>query len=226
MQQPRNRQGHPTQQHATDRGRGRGGRGRGRGGPGRGGRHNPNNPAGVPNTHQVVAGAHVSIVLKVDQPTGRQVQGTVADVLTSGNHPHGIKVRLVDGRVGRVQRMATEQEARAGSDGLSNLGRNGEPNGGIYQGVTTTTQPSNSRFNIRYRDVREEEEMNGPPASYSLGDLLPQGHPLLEQHDVHEPDDASGPADVSSTTQAMCPVCNEFEGDEAAVAHHVSSHFD
>ncbi|GME39275.1 Mfs multidrug transporter [Neofusicoccum parvum] len=151
MQRPRNRQGRPPQQPA-DRGSGPRGRGgRGRGGPGRGGRHDSHAPSNVPTTHQVVSGAHVSIVLKVDQPTGRQVQGTVADVLTSGNHPHGIKVRLVDGRVGRVQRMATEGEARAGSEGLSNLGRNGEPDAGAHQGVRTT-RPSNSRFDIRYRD--------------------------------------------------------------------------
>ncbi|OJD31530.1 mfs multidrug transporter [Diplodia corticola] len=219
MQRPRNRQGRPTQQQTADRGRGRGGRGRG--GPGRGGRYNSNAPSSVPNTHQVVAGAHVSIVLKVDQPTGRQVQGTVADVLTSGNHPHGIKVRLVDGRVGRVQRMATENEARAGSAGLSNLGRNGEASGGIHQGVTTTTQPPSSRFDMRYRDIREEEEMERPPAGYSLADLLPPDHPLQEQHDVHDE-----PAAFSSAPQVVCPVCQDFEGDEMAVAHHVNSHFD
>lgn len=49
----------------------------------------------------------MSIVLKVDQATGREVQGTVRDLLTRGNHPRGIKVRLQDGRVGRVQRMVT-----------------------------------------------------------------------------------------------------------------------
>lgn len=218
MQRPRNRQGRPQQQQSADRGRGRGGRGRG--GSGRGGRNNFNAPSGVPSIQQVVAGAHVSIVLKIDQPTGRQVQGTVADVLTSGNHPRGIKVRLVDGRVGRVQRMATEQEARAGSEGLSNLGRNGEPNGGVYQGVTTTTRPSNSRFDIRYRDVREEEDLEGPPTGYSLDAFLPPDHPLQERHD-----DTREPTGLSSATQ-VCPVCNDFEGDELAVSHHVSSHFD
>lgn len=221
MQRPRNRQGRPSQHPSADRGRGRGGS------RGRGGRFNSNGPSSVPSIQQIVSGAHVSIVLKVDQPTGRQVQGTVADVLTSGNHPRGIKVRLVDGRVGRVQRMATEEEARAGSEGLSNLGRNGEASGGLHQGVRTTTAPSTSRFNIRYRDVREEEELDGPPAGYSLGDLLPPGHPLLEQHDspAHERGVPNETTDLSSATQ-VCPVCNEFEGDEIAISHHVNSHFD
>jgi uncharacterized repeat protein (TIGR03833 family) len=67
--------------------------------------------------------------LKVDQPTGREVQGIVAELLTIGNHPRGIKVRLQDGRVGRVQRMASEEAAKAGSAGMSGLGRNGEMSG-------------------------------------------------------------------------------------------------
>lgn len=60
----------------------------------------------VPTTQQVKPGASVSIVLKADQATGREVQGVVQDLLTRGDHPRGIKVRLQDGRIGRVQRMA------------------------------------------------------------------------------------------------------------------------
>jgi len=49
-------------------------------------------------------GARVTIVQKQDQRTSRTVEGVVAEVLTrSATHPHGIKVRLVDGRVGRVK---------------------------------------------------------------------------------------------------------------------------
>lgn len=59
----------------------------------------------VPTTQQVKPGVSVSIVLKADQATGREVQGVVQDLLTRGDHPRGIKVRLQDGRIGRVQRM-------------------------------------------------------------------------------------------------------------------------
>jgi len=46
----------------------------------------------------------VSIVLKRDQKSGKLTKGTVKQILTnSPTHPHGIKVRLVDGKVGRVQ---------------------------------------------------------------------------------------------------------------------------
>ena len=45
-----------------------------------------------------------AIVLKQDQRTGKLTEGIVKDLLTkSPNHPHGIKVRLTDGQVGRVQ---------------------------------------------------------------------------------------------------------------------------
>jgi uncharacterized repeat protein (TIGR03833 family) len=50
------------------------------------------------------AGLEVDIVLKQDQRTGKLTRGIVKDILTkSPTHPHGIKVRLEDGQVGRVQ---------------------------------------------------------------------------------------------------------------------------
>lgn len=51
-------------------------------------------------------GLRVLIVLKQDQRTGRLTEGTVLDVLTrSSVHPHGIKVRLDSGAVGRVKKI-------------------------------------------------------------------------------------------------------------------------
>ena len=52
----------------------------------------------------ITPGLRVAIVLKQDQRTGKQTIGIVKDLLTtSPTHPHGIKVRLTDGQVGRVQ---------------------------------------------------------------------------------------------------------------------------
>lgn len=49
-------------------------------------------------------GLEVDIVLKADQRTGKTTRGIVKDILTnSATHPHGIKVRLQDGQIGRVQ---------------------------------------------------------------------------------------------------------------------------
>ncbi len=60
----------------------------------------------------VTVGAEVLIVLKRDQRTGKLTRGVVKDILTrSANHPHGIKVRLKDGKVGRVQEVV-DQESR------------------------------------------------------------------------------------------------------------------
>jgi len=51
-------------------------------------------------------GANVNIVLKQDQRSGKLTQGIVKNILTnSPSHPHGIKVRLQDGEVGRVQEI-------------------------------------------------------------------------------------------------------------------------
>lgn len=55
-------------------------------------------------------GMRVAIVLKQDQRSGKQTIGIVKDLLTkSNNHPHGIKVRLTDGQVGRVQDILAEK---------------------------------------------------------------------------------------------------------------------
>jgi len=51
-------------------------------------------------------GVRVSIVLKTDQHTGKLTDGIVKDILTkSPTHPHGIKVRLESGQVGRVKEI-------------------------------------------------------------------------------------------------------------------------
>ena len=60
--------------------------------------------------NEIRAGLKVAIVLKQDQRSGRRTIGTVKDILTSSpSHPHGIKVRLTDGQVGRVQEIITSE---------------------------------------------------------------------------------------------------------------------
>ncbi|RYM35490.1 YwbE family protein [Brumimicrobium glaciale] len=58
------------------------------------------------NRNNVHVGAEVRIVLKKDQRTGTLTEGTVEKILTSSPiHPHGIKVRLSSGEVGRVKEI-------------------------------------------------------------------------------------------------------------------------
>ena len=60
----------------------------------------------VPRRAQLKPGLRVRVVLKQDQPTGKLTEGVIKDILTSSpTHPHGIKVRLMDGQVGRVQEI-------------------------------------------------------------------------------------------------------------------------
>lgn len=68
----------------------------------------------APNTirARIHPGALVDIVLKADQPTGKLTRGRVRDILTnSPQHHRGIKVRLTDGQVGRVQAIIAEEKA-------------------------------------------------------------------------------------------------------------------
>ncbi|MCA1589508.1 MAG: YwbE family protein [Acidobacteria bacterium] len=56
-------------------------------------------------------GQKVAIVLKQDKRTGKQTVGVVKDLLTNSTfHPHGIKVRLMDGQVGRVQSVLEDEK--------------------------------------------------------------------------------------------------------------------
>jgi len=61
---------------------------------------NPNNRASIK------IGSRVLIVLKADQPSGKLTEGVVQAILTNSvTHPHGIKVRLQGGAVGRVKQV-------------------------------------------------------------------------------------------------------------------------
>ena len=61
------------------------------------------------NRADIHVGTSVDIVLKKDQRSGTLTSGVVKDILTkSPSHPHGIKVRLEDGQVGRVKEVNAE----------------------------------------------------------------------------------------------------------------------
>ncbi|KAL6694510.1 hypothetical protein J3F84DRAFT_377080 [Trichoderma pleuroticola] len=196
MNRPRNRQPRQNQ----PRGRGRGGRSSnsGRGAPG-----TPQQAAGtVPTSRQVVPGAAVFIILKEDQPTGRETQGVVQDVLTSGDHPRGIKVRLRNGQIGRVQRL---------DDGSS------EPSNGAAW-APSPSNVSSSRFSSRYTDMRNDDDfeyLEGPPPR-NLADFMPD----LDVPTTSTSDSEAGGARLDESI-VVCPICEAFEGDEAAVTHHL-----
>lgn len=58
------------------------------------------------NRNEISRGQKVKVVLKEDQQAGKLTAGIVQDILTKApTHPRGIKVRLEDGKVGRVQEI-------------------------------------------------------------------------------------------------------------------------
>ena len=64
----------------------------------------------VPKLSQLRKGVGVNIVLKADQRTGKLTTGNISDILTRGDHPRGIKVRLTNGQIGRVQALAPSSQ--------------------------------------------------------------------------------------------------------------------
>ena len=67
------------------------------------------------NRYDITPGMKVAIVLKKDQPTGALTEGVVKNILTkSPRHPHGIKVRLESGEIGRVKKIFSRISAVAG----------------------------------------------------------------------------------------------------------------
>jgi len=65
----------------------------------------------VPSRSQLRPGLAVLIVQKQDQQDGKLTSGIIQQILTSSStHPHGIKVRLVDGKVGRVQEIVPQSK--------------------------------------------------------------------------------------------------------------------
>ncbi|KUI64910.1 Uncharacterized protein YwbE [Cytospora mali] len=209
----------------------------------------------VPTTSQVIPGASVNIVLKADQPTGRTVQGIVRDVLTRGNHPRGIKVRLADGRVGRVQTMASGSTA-ASSSGPPSSGENPGPFGSLVGGARDMSiggdpeqGPSYDHSYDSGRGPRGGGRRGGRGGSSSRGfddepDLPSQqigldayvkqvkpkragkGKGKTSPVDVVEEEEVQAVGSLAPPETVTCPVCGTFEGDETAVAHHVAAHFD
>ncbi len=75
----------------------------------------------VPKLSQLHPNVDVNIVLKSDQSSGKLTRGRISGILTRGDHPRGIKVRLTDGRVGRVQSLSTDLHSTSIAEATSSL---------------------------------------------------------------------------------------------------------
>lgn len=194
MNRPRNRQPRPPRQGQRNNGSGPSSGGSSRASPA-----TPQQAAGtVPTIQQVIPGASVFIILKEDQPTGKETAGVVSELLTRGNHPRGIKVRLQSGQVGRVQRLGDGSSASPRAPDTS----------------SASTRPST--FSHRYTDVRNDSDYPSEPPPRSLADFLPPSASALAQDSNNDLDSIKGYVAVD------CPFCGEaFTGDEVAVTRHI-----
>ena len=179
----------------------------------------------IPTIAEVLPGALVNIVLKADQPTGRTVSGMVKDVLTRGNHPRGIKVRLSDGRIGRVQTMAantnttpfsanafpTIDETETRNDSRPRPARH--PRGGQFQD-REQLPTSSIGLDAYVKPAKQRKAGRGRPRHTSSSGTADSSNMSGES------------AATSAVSTSTCPVCGDFEGDAPAVARHVASHFD
>ncbi|KAF3939353.1 hypothetical protein ABW19_dt0206309 [Dactylella cylindrospora] len=256
----------------------------------------------VPRHNLILPNTPVSIILKADQPTGRQVTGLVAQVLTRGDHHRGVKVRLKDGRVGRVQKIIREDEVSAaattsggGGGGLfapadisifnDYINRaNGEGGVDVSKGVSIGVDINSSSSHTGRGGRRQRGSRRGnfdsEPATPRDGDGVERTEEAVGLLAFVKPEkqrkgrggkrrgrgrgggggddgdtsrggmksgvgsreaidsgggavEATGSQDrydptagiFKQTAMVKCPVCNDFEGDEAAVEHHVGTHF-
>ncbi|KAJ5673898.1 glycoside hydrolase superfamily [Penicillium macrosclerotiorum] len=188
--------------------------------------------AGRTPSRSINPGTPVNIILKADQPTGITVSGIVSELLTRGDHPRGVKVRLTDGRVGRVQSIRGGEPTQEELDGKTQDTPDDEPS---IQYRTERGDLSGRRNRFTSRDMRLDgpEEPSSEPLGLDMyirpakekkkGKKTHQGQ-NVELEEKHEDTTDAGTA-AQRPGSLKCPVCADFEGDEAAVAHHVAGHF-
>ena len=118
-------------------------------------------------THDLLKpGLSVSIILKADQRTGRQVQGTVAQLLTRRDHPRGIKVKLTDGRVGRVEQILpkSQTETMSSNNPWSDSASQGNPYAHSNQQQPPQGQTQTAYSNTQHNPPQNQNGSYNPPA--------------------------------------------------------------
>ncbi|ETI25743.1 hypothetical protein G647_02517 [Cladophialophora carrionii CBS 160.54] len=152
---------------------------------------------------QIKPGLLVSIVLKADQRTGRQVQGTVSQLLTRHNHPRGIKVKLTDGRVGRVQQILPQTQHNMSSN--NNPWSNTESSGNPY--TSPTSQQNQGAAQGYYQS--NPSQYQSQPQSHGHQQPQQQSHNTAPSQGIHR----------SDTEQLLAQ-----QGDRAAQVEHMQQY--
>jgi uncharacterized repeat protein (TIGR03833 family) len=116
----------------------------------------------VPRMTELRRGAHVNIVLKADQHSGKLTSGQVSDILTRGDHPRGIKVRLTDGKIGRVQSLAAPGSSTNAGPELQSTPRVSQVGNGMQDDYRLETEPEATTSLLDYvKTPKQKKRKNG-----------------------------------------------------------------
>lgn len=122
----------------------------------------------VPRQHQLHAGLSVNIVLKADQRSGKLTTGQIANILTRGDHPRGVKVRLADGQIGRVQSLSSSLPTSA-----LNISSAQQTGSASRLTASDSRGSGRGRTGFMQQDVRfDGHDPDGMPPSRSLADYI------------------------------------------------------
>ena len=133
----------------------------------------PGEPDGR-NRADISVGAEVDIVLKADQGTGRLTRGVVREFLTnSKHHPQGIKVRLVDGAIGRVKRVVS---GGGGGGARAAETASGRPRGSATS-ATSSTNRTNRTCDASSSSSSSSSSSREPNGDVSTSEDPPRGAP-------------------------------------------------
>lgn len=181
----------------------------------------------ISNRSLVYPGLPVSVVLKADQRSGRLTQGTVADVLTRHNHPRGIKVRLQDGAVGRIEAIrstqpgkpqflqsATKHNSSSANQHIGQRTMSQQPStnpwadqasqGGHAAGYYGQQQqpPSQQQFQDPPGQQHQQQQQGSVPPNRAQNDgFLPQGQERSEQVETMQNYEARAPKSEDDKAQ-------------------------
>ena len=171
----------------------------------------------IPRQFQIYPGASVNIILKEDQRSGKLTTGRIADILTKGDHPRGIKVRLADGQVGRVQSFLPSSP--------SSLGASQSTSGHIKLPFHSDNGFPRADSNGRPRGLQQDVRTDGHdpaelPEMGSLADYIKAPRKKKQGR-------ASQPNPVNPESSAQKDLEREFPAlDSALVAAIVADHGD
>ena len=120
----------------------------------------------IPSRDQIKPGTKVGIETKENQGTGKLTEGIVKNILTSSNvHPHGIKVELEDGQVGRVKELFTNTSNVIGTESE-------ETGDGITTREYEKVGPGDKDFE-KGVEITLDEKVHSPKSS-NMGTSIPE----------------------------------------------------